>query len=456
MTSTATRFDNYNSDFQAVRERRAADGPAWLTELGDQAWTKFSELGFPTARRGNERWKYTNVAPIAKADFGLGGLLTSESGQPALGLAPRKEDWINLVFVDGRFSIALSNLNDSKVAINGVTVNNLADAITSSSVHVEQYLAKNAGFQDDGFAALNTAFLGDGAFVHVPDGCVLESPVNLIYLTSASPQSTVNYPRTLIIMGKGAQATVIESYIGADGGESGQESFTNAVTEIALNEGANLDHYRLIAESDHAFHVGTSRVNLAQDSVFSSASFATGTTLARNDFEVHLNGTGASCTLNGLYLTTEGQHMDNLISIDHAMPYTTSQLTYKGILDGKSKAVFGGEVLVRKDAQKVSAHQSDKNLLLSAQAEVDSKPSLLIYADDVQCGHGATAGHVDKDSLFYLRSRGLDPDTASRMLVHAFARDIIETVKNEHLKQYLDDLFLEAIPQSGLQIGGAA
>ena len=456
MTQTATKISNYQADFQAVREHRAANSPAWLTELGDQAWSKFAELGFPTARRGNERWKYTNVAPIANATFGFRGDSIVGPAADLRRTAPWQDDWINLVFVGGRFSPALSNLNGRNAGNGGVEVNNLAAAISSEAGDLEQLLAKYVSFEDDGFAALNTAFLGDGAFVQIPDGCVLASPVNLIFFTPPSSQPAVSYPRTLIIVGEGAQATVIESYVGANGVESGSNYFTHAVTEIALGEGAVVDHYRLISEAHQSFHVGTTRISQSRDSVFSSGCFATGTTLARNDFEVLLDGPGASCYLNGLYLTTDGQHMDNLISIDHAQPYTSSKLNYKGILDGKSRAVFGGQVLVRKDAQKVNAHQSDKNLLLSAQAEVDSKPSLLIYADDVQCGHGATAGHVDKDSLFYLRSRGLDADTASRMLVHAFAREIIETVKVDHLKQFLDDLFLEAIPQSGLQIGGAA
>ena len=458
MTQTATKFSDYQADYQTVREYRVANRPAWLAELGDQAWSKFTELGFPTARRGNERWKYTNVAPIAKASFGLCGDTIAELGhEPDVLLkAPWDDQWSNLVFVNGRFSKPLSNINGLSAGNGDVMIITLAEAIDSGAVNVEHSLAKHVSFQEDGFAALNTAFLGDGALVQIPDGCVLDSPVNIIYLSSTPSEPTVSYPRTLIVVGEGAQATVIETYVGADGGKAAPEYLTNAVTEIALSEGAVLDHYRILNEANLAFHVGTSRVSQGRDSVFSSASFATGTTLARNDFEVLLDGSGASCALNGLYLTADGQHMDNLISIDHAQPHTSSRLNYKGILDGKSRAVFGGQVLVRKDAQKVSAHQSDKNLLLSAQAEVDSKPSLLIYADDVQCGHGATAGHVDKDSLFYLRSRGLDLDTASRMLVHAFAREIIETVKVENLKQYLDDLFLGAIPQSGLHIGGAA
>ena len=243
---------------------------------------------------------------------------------------------------------------------------------------------------------------------------------------------------------------MVETYVGPPG----LEYFTNAVTEISVGDGAQVDHYRLLMESPQSFHVGTSRVRQGRDSAFNSGSFTMGTALARNDFQVLLDGPGASSILNGLYLTADNQHLDNLISIDHAKPNTSSRLSYKGILDGKSKAVFGGQVLVRKDAQKADAQQSDKNLLLSDQAEVDSKPSLLIYADDVKCGHGATAGHVDEDSLFYLRSRGLDPETASRMLIHAFAREIIETVSLEPLREYLDRLFMLAIPATVLRFGG--
>ncbi|HIB13507.1 MAG TPA: Fe-S cluster assembly protein SufD, partial [Dehalococcoidia bacterium] len=226
------------------------------------------------------------------------------------------------------------------------------------------------------------------------------------------------------------------------------------VTEIVLEDGAQVEHYRLLLESADAFHVGTSRVYQSKDSTISSASFAKGAAMARQDVQVTLDAPGASCSLNGLYMTSGEQHIDNLINIDHAKPYTKSRLFYKGILDGKSKAVFGGTVLVRKDAQKTDAQQTDKNLLLSRQAEVDSKPSLLIYADDVQCAHGATAGHIDKDTLFYMQSRGLDRETASRILIHAFASQIIDTVELEPLRDYLDDLFLTAMPTASLEFGG--
>mgnify|MGYP003306296541 FL=1 len=199
-------------------------------------------------------------------------------------------------------------------------------------------------------------------------------------------------------------------------------------------------------EGDQAFHVGTSRVKQEKDSSFSSASFTLGTALARNDMEVLFGGSGGFCSLNGLYLTADRQHIDNLVSINHSEPYCTSRLNYKGILDGRSRAVFGGTVIVDKDAQKSDAEQTDKNLILSRQAEVDSKPSLLIFADDVKCSHGATAGHIDADTLFYLRSRGLDLGTASKMLIQAFASEIIDTVKPDHLREHVESTFASSIP----------
>lgn len=424
--------------------------PPWLRELGDQAWSRFSQLGFPTARRGNEKWKYTNVAPIARAAFSYSRDLDPDGVVTSAGLkriAPWKDGWVSLVFVDGKFSKTLST---APGPAGDVRVTSLADVVRNDGRVVEHHLAKHATFDDDGFTALNTAFLSDGAFVEVSGGRETGATVHLVFVTTERAQPRVTYPRTLVVAGPNAALTLVETYVG----RTDAQYFTNAVTEIVAEEGAHVEHYRLLLESPGAFHVGTSRVSLGRDSTFSSASFAMRTALARNDFQVLLDAPGSSCFLNGLYLTSTGQHIDNLINIDHAKPHTTSRLMYKGILDGKSKAVFGGQVLVRKDAQKTDAQQTDKNLLLSEQAEVNSKPSLLIYADDVKCSHGATAGHMDETTLFYLRSRGLDPETASRMLVHAFASEIIDAVKLKPLRDYLDGLFLRAVPATILRLGG--
>ena len=418
--------------------------PVWTKSLRDYAWNRFTELGFPTARRGNESWKYTNVRPIASARFAVPMDLDSEGFLDSAVLrraAPWDDSWVNMVFVDGRFSAALSN---SEMKTKDHRLANLLQVMATDGSLVQEHLGRYASVDDDGFAALNTAFLHDGAYVHVPPGQVSPEVLNLIYVTTQPSEPKATFPRTLILAGRNSQVTISESYVSLAQGES----FTNAVTEIVLEDGAHVEHHRLLKESASGYHVGTTRVSQAQDSRFTSTSCAFGMALARHDLQVVLSGPGSSCDLKGLYLTKDRQHMDNLINIDHASPHTSSDLFFKGVLDGRSKAIFGGTVLVRKDSQKVIARQTDKNLLLSEYAEVDSKPSLMIYADDVQCGHGATAGHIDPEALFYLRSRGLDLETANRFLVHAFAGEIIDTVRLERLRDHLNQAFVEALPMS--------
>ncbi len=450
MTSAPAKYAQYLADFQSLAQGPGADAPAWLRDLRDDAWFTFNEIGFPTARRGNERWKYTNVAPIARTEFGLANNPATANGSKASAPTYKLEGpaVYDLVFLDGHYS---SELSSPAAGPSGVTAASMASAALDNAFNLEGQVGRYAPADDDGFAALNTAFLHDGAYIHVADGHAEKVVVRLSYITVDGTEPKVTYPRTLIVAGANTDITVVESYAGP----KDSVYFTNAVTEIVVSEGARIDHYRLLLEGDKAFHVGTSRVKQERDSSFSSASFTLGTTLARNDLEVLLDGPGAYCSLNGLYLTADNQHIDNLISIDHAKPHCTSRLNYKGILDGRSKAVFGGEVLVRRDAQKSDAEQTDKNLILSTQAEVDSKPSLLIYADDVKCNHGATAGHIDADTLFYLRSRGLDLDAASRMLVHAFASEIIDKVKPESLREHLNTIFAAAIPNKSLPVARA-
>ncbi len=445
MTQTPTRFPQYTADFEALTA--VDDGLAWLAPLRQRAWERFTELGMPTLRRGNEKWKYTDVRRVASTAF-THPLDLDPEDEANLGLisgaAPGDPGWTRLVFIDGRFCSSLSS-----PALDGVYAGSIAAAGNENRAVLEQRLAQQAPPDDDGFVALNTAFLRDGALVHVPRNTVVSAPINLVFVTGGRQQPRVTYPRTLVVAESNAQLDLVESYVSL----TNERCLTNAVTEIVVEDGASVNHYRLLLESAQAYHVGVSRVSQARDSSFSSAAFAKGAALGRNDFQVLLDGPGANCSLNGLYFTTGNQHMDNFINIDHAQPNCTSRLLYKGILDGRSRAVFGGNVTVRKEAQKTDAQQTDKNLLLSNDAEVDSKPSLLIYADDVKCGHGATAGHIDEDTLFYMRSRGLDVATASQILIHAFASEIIETVRLEPLRNYLDGLYMEAIPDATLPLG---
>ena len=439
MTQTLERYQRYQEQFKEFDSTGPNAAPGWLQAVRRKGMEDFSRLGFPTARRGNERWKYTNVAPIANREFERASKQKEQVALDSLKqAAPWSDSWATLVFVDGVYSPRLSN-----ASLNGdVQVSSLADRVRHDGAVIEPNLASLAPTDDDGFAALNTAFVEDGALVHLPDGARLDTPLHLLFYSTDRDQPFVTYPRVLVVAGREASATVIESYVGA-----GQNSyFTNGVAEFLVEEGARIDHYRLTNESDAAFHVGTVRVVQKDASSFRSRAFYRGVRLGRHDLQVTIDGSGCECDLGGLYLTSGQQHVDNFINIDHVKPESRSRLLYKGILSGKSRAVFGGTVFVRKGAMKTDALQSDKNLVLSADAEIDSKPALFIWADDVKCGHGATAGNIEKDTLFYMRSRGVDLEAASRLLIFGFATEIIDTVRVPELINYLEKLFLDAVP----------
>jgi len=445
MTQSLATYDNYIADFLRLQERDG-NAPAWLRDLRREAFERFRETGLPAARKGNEPWKYTNIAPIAGTSFAYP---FPNGVRPALpdvrALAPWHDSWATLVFVNGRHAPELSRLP----ALGGVRVTSLARAAVEHEDVVRGHLARHASFKDGGFTALNTAFLQDGAFIEAAPDATAAAPLHLVFLTAGGNGPLVSHPRTLVVAGRDARLTVIESYLGA----AGAHYLSNPVSEIVLGEGAQVDHYRLMLDGSDAYHVGLSRVYQQRDSTFTSMTFAAGPALGRNDFAVLLDAPGASCFLRGLYVTSGSQHIDNYINIDHAQPHTTSRLYYRGILDDSSRAVFGGMVLVREGAVKADAYQEDKNLLLSDKAEVDSKPSLEIYADDVKCGHGATAGAIADDAMFYMRSRGLDEKTAQVFLVKGFANEILDEVRPEPLREWLERRTLEALPHFGAAPG---
>ncbi|MFQ5861192.1 MAG: Fe-S cluster assembly protein SufD, partial [Dehalococcoidia bacterium] len=407
--------------------------------------------GFPTARRGNEEWKYTDVGPIARESFqplltppAPVRLKTGELGPFTF----RESSWSRLVFVDGSYNAQLSSLSSLPA---GVSVVNLAEAMTSKADLVEHHLARHASYATNAFTALNTAFVHEGALVYIPDGTLVEEPVHLLFLSTSRQQATVSHPRVLVLVGKESRATIIESY----GGLADGRYFTNTVTEVVLGAGAVVRHYRVQRQSEQAFHIGTHQVELDRDSTFSSVTLDMGGGLVRNNLNVLMGGEGSSCMLNGLYLVTRSQHVDNQVIIDHAKPYTTSRELYKGILDGKSRSVFHGSIIVRKGAQKVDAQQVDKNLLLSDQAEADTKPAFWIYADDVKCGHGAACGQFDEHALFYLRSRGIGEKTARSLLTRAFVSEVIASIDREPFRTHVDRLVRTTV-QEWLGDDGAA
>ncbi|HZP26915.1 MAG TPA: Fe-S cluster assembly protein SufD [Dehalococcoidia bacterium] len=438
MAQALSTYDTYLARFRALSEERKSE-PAWLRDLRRCAIERFSEIGLPTARRGNERWKYTDVRPIAEREFSAPvqdpGRLTAATLR---GLVPSEPDWTTLVFVDGRFAPALSTGDPGRVV--AMTI---ADAVQRRGALVEQHLGRYAEFQDEGFIALNTALFGDGAFVHAPDGVAGKQAVHLVYVSSE--EGAEAQPRTLVFAGRESSLALVESYVNTTAGPY----LSNAVTEIVLAEGAQVQHQQLVLPGEHGYQVASTRIQQGRDSSFSSVSFARGAAIARNDVESCLEGEGSATSLSGLYLTNGEEHVDNYINIDHAAPHTTSRLFYKGILDGRSKAAFGGIVLVRPGAVKADAEQTDKNLLLSPDAEVNSKPSLEIYADDVRCSHGATAGAVTEDAIFYMQSRGLDEETAMGFLVKGFADEVIERVPLKAVRNFLDAQLAAALADGG-------
>ena len=429
MVSNASGVDHYASDFQQLQ---GLNDNNWVSPIRSHAMETFAGIGLPTTRKGNEKWKYTNVAPIARIPFALSSS-SNTSIDVIKSVAPWSDSWTNVVFVNGFYRKDLSDQSDE------FELTNLAELI-EERIPVEN-LGSLTDISDDGFAALNTSFLQDGIVLKVEKGKTVEFPINVVFFSDGSP-STVAHPRIFVKAGRGSSVSVIENYVGG----GGDYSLTNSVSEILVEEDAVVNHYRFLSESEHTYDVGYGRVKLSDNSVFNSRSFFKGANIGRYDLNVLIDGEYASCDLQGLYFTSGDQHMDNFINIDHAKPYGTSNLFYKGILDGKSRAVFGGTVLVRKPAQKTDSVQSDKNLILSADAEVDSKPALFIYADDVKCAHGATAGNVDADTLFYMRSRGIDLETASRLLIYGFAGEVIDKVEIPELRVFLEEAFLTSLP----------
>lgn len=410
MEAVATENDLYAASLAGFEKKRFED-PAWLAEIRREAFARFAALGLPAPR--SEAWKYTNVARIARTPFrpaaGPGSVdVTAAFHFPA-------GDGARVVFVNGRYSPELSRAGDGVVVFRS-----LREALREDPQSVEPHLARHAGFQDSVFTALNTAFLEDGAFILIPRGAVVPEPIHLIFLsgTDGGGEPTISHPRNLIVAGPNSEAAVIETYIGQD------LYFTNAVTEIVCGDGSVLSHYKVQRESLSAFHVQTLQAVQDRASSFTSHNICLGGDLARTDLNVLFRAEGSECTLNGLFLAAGTQHMDNHTLVDHAKPHCTSRELYKGILDGRSRGVFHGKVIVRPDAQKTDAIQINKNLLLSREALVNSTPALEILADDVKCKHGSTIGQIDANALFYMRSRGIAEEEARALLTYGFAADL--------------------------------
>lgn len=394
--------------------------PAWLKSLRDAAFARFAELGFPNTH--NEEWRFTNVAPIARTAF-------AADAAWGLGIDTKlAKGPIQLVFANGHLLTRPESLPKGLEA----------GGLTGDPAAIAQHLGKHASFAENAFVALNTAMIADGAFVRVARGAVIEEPIEIFYLTNGAAQPIAVHPRALIVVGADAHCTVVERYQGAGDGVY----FNNAVTEIAVGDRAVVDHYKVQQETVNAFHIATLQATIGRSATFASHSISLGGALVRNDANATLSE-GSDATLNGLYIVNGAQHIDNHTLIDHTMPHGTSHEIYKGILDGKAHAVFNGKIIVRKDAQKTDSKQTNKNLVLSDDAVVDTKPELQIFADDVRCTHGATIGQLDAEALFYLQSRGIGKPQARSLLTYAFAQDVVDRIKVQSLRDSLERILFE-------------
>ena len=432
--------DPYLARFDRVAQDGLNSQPPWVASIRKAGISRFAEFGFPTLQ--DENWRFTNVAPIAKLPF------RPTLGLPSHGLKPAdlakfhfsKLPGSKYVFVDGHFAPELSTVLEMPA---GVVVMNLAAALAQNAPGIEKHFAKYA-HTDNSFTALNTAFFTDGIYIYLPQGKIVTQPVQLLFISTARENGAATHPRNLIVAEPNSRLTLVESYVSL-----GQEAtFTNAATEFVVGQGAGIEHSKFQDEHLRAFHIAALQVQLGSNANFISHSIALGAQLSRNNINTVLGGEGIECVLNGLYITKDDQLADHFMIVDHAKPHCNSHEYFNGILDNRSKGVFHGRILVRQDAQKTDAKQTNKNLLLSDSATAEAKPQLEIYADDVKCTHGATVGQLNEESIFYLRARGIGLETARRMLIHAFAGEIIDRVRCEPLREEIDAIVWERLEQN--------
>ena len=430
-------LDSYLERFNRLDDT-ASDSPVWLSRLRRGAMLRFAETGFPTI--ADEEWRYTNVARLAATVFETAPE-TSPDGTCRTESRAAGGGGVRCVFLNGRYCAELSRPGEVE---SQVQVGSLASVLRESPEAVEPHLARYVEAERHPFATLNTAFIEDGAVVRVPAGVYVAEPIHLVFLaTGNGGPAFVTHPRNLVVVGAGSECSVVEHYLGV-----GEKSyFNNPVTEVAVGENANLDHYRLQEESPAAHHVSTLEILQKSNSVVRTMSADLGGRLTRNDLNVVLGGEGAYASLDGIFVVGGEQLVDNHTRIEHAAPHCGSREIYKGILGGRSRGVFRGRIVVHPGAQKTDSVQTNNNLLLSDRALVNTKPQLEIYADEVKCTHGATIGQLDREAIFYMRSRGIDEDMANSILTYGFAEDVIRRVRLDGLRDRINSLLFERLPQ---------
>ena len=437
MNDVPASTTGYAEAFTRCESTLPGHGLGWLRDIRRAAIDAFSRSGFPTTR--HEHWKYTNVAPIEKHTFDLAAPSRAAKGDDAGlrflddGSAPR------LVFVDGRMDPGRSSLQALPA---GIEVEEFNRSLERDAEFLESRLARIVSPDRTAFTALNAAFMNSGAVVRIAPATVAEVPVHLVFVSGSPERERAYSPRILIAAGAGSRITVVEHFVGLEG----TVYLDNAVTEIEIGEDATVEHYKVQQASPAAYHVAALEARLAAGASFHSWAVSLGARLSRHDIDVSLDHERARCTLDGLYIADGRQHVDFHTNIEHTAPCCESSEYYKGIAGGRGRGVFNGRVHVHPDAQKTDAHQTNRNLLLSRNAEIDTKPQLEIHADDVKCSHGATIGQIDETMLFYLRSRGIAESAARGMLTYGFARDVVDRIPLASLRESIGSAVLDRLP----------
>ncbi|MFO7976471.1 MAG: Fe-S cluster assembly protein SufD [Candidatus Hydrogenedentota bacterium] len=431
MTEVLEQLSDKEPYIQALSKRSDKYAPAWLRAVRETGAKRFHALHFPTPK--DEEWRFTDVRPIVRGAFEP----VQEASPGAIDrdrVGPHRfdeKDWTELVFVDGVFAPGLSRMAKT----GKLHVHNLAETARTNGALARERLDKIIGSTGNIFNALNSAFLVDGVVIHVPRGYAAESPVHVLYVTTGKQKNKAIHPRNLVVLEDTAALTLVESYIGL----TEAPYFNNVVTEAALGDGAVLKRYKVLHEGRRGYHLSSTRVHQSRNSVLHSFSMFLGGKIGRNDLRTCLNGEGTDASLSGLYLAEDEQSIDNATGIEHAGPHCTSRIWYKGVLNDASHAVFTGKIYVHRGAQKTDSNQLNSNMLLSDKATLDTKPVLEIFADDVKCTHGATAGQPPKDQLFYFQSRGISEAMARALLTCGFASEVVADISLNPLRTRLQD-----------------
>jgi Fe-S cluster assembly protein SufD len=432
-----SRYKEFEESLNGLAKNKDGN-PEKIHYVKLDALKSFKQLGFPGKK--SEDWKYTNITPIIQKDYSQkkkDKAVTVTKTAISDFVIPKLKANL-LVFINGIFSRKLSDIITPDTT---AYIGSFNDAYNIHKELFELHFGKYADYQNNGLTALNTSHARDGGFIYLPKDKVVEEPIHLLFVSDTRTKNILSQPRNLIIAGENSKATIIESYHSLNH----NYSFTNAVTEIFVNKNSEIEHYKIQDEVETSYNISTTQVNQERDSRYRSVTITWGGSIVRNNLNSVLSGENAECTMIGLY-TSKGKVLyDNHTLVDHAVPNCNSNELYKGIIDDNSNGVFNGKIMVRKDAQKINAYQSNKNIVLSDKAGINSKPQLEIFADDVKCSHGATTGQLDKEQLFYLRARGIGKAEAQNMLLIAFANDIIENIKLEPLRNKLYDTLIKKL-----------